>query len=388
MSDLIYRDKIIFSPNDVKEEFQLLRKDIELETTILGAFNPGMVKLPNGNILLMIRVAEGLKDWKRDEYILSPRYDIKLRKIVIDKYPQKIVTLKDPRFFEIKQENKTYAIRLIFISWLLPVEISPDADKIVKIHYDKKIIPNEKFQEMGIEDPRITKINNVYYMTVVCVSSNRICTCLYKSNDGISYSFKDIIFEHQNKDIVLFPEKLNGKYYALTRPDGCNTPIGFPIDDKYLAGSFMNIATSLDLIHWKPHEAVVKLLEKQSLYTVRIGPGAPPVIHDYNGKTCFLELFHGVEHSDIDNVGKYRTFAMLLEKKNPEKILAISKEPILQYNKELKNEIFGNLFIENEVVFTTGIVPYNDKYIISSGELDTATRITIVSKDYINSFFN
>jgi predicted GH43/DUF377 family glycosyl hydrolase len=202
----------------------------------------------------------------------------------------------------------------------------------------------------------------------------------------VSYRYKDIIFEHQNKDVVLFPEKINGQYHALTRPEGNNTSIGFPPHEKYLAGPFINVATSLDLLYWKPIEGALKLLEKESLYTSRIGPGAPPIIYYLNGKSYYLELFHGVEHQGSNQVGKYRTFAMLINKENPTEINAISKDPVLQYNEDLKDQINGKLLIEDNVVFTTGIASFDEEYIIASGELDTATRLTRVSQDYINSF--
>ena len=124
------------------------------------------------------------------------------------------------------------------------------------------------------------------------------------------------------------------------------------------------------------------------MYTTRIGPGAPPISHEYNGKKYYLELFHGVERSKINTIGKYRTFAMLLNKENPSEIHAISKRPVLQSNNKLKNQIQGDILIEEDIVFTTGIVLNNNNYIIASGELDTATRITVVSREYINSFFN
>jgi len=388
MSDLIYLDRIIFSPNDIKEEFKSLDKDIDQKTEILGTFNPGLTKLPNGNVLLMVRVAEALKEWKTKESILSPRFDVKSKKFVIDAYPKKIVALKDPRLFNIRQENGLHALRLTSLSWLLPLELNPDDMKIVEVHHDKKIVPTRKIEEMGLEDPRITLIDNRYYMTVVSVSSNRISTSLYISHDGISYRFKDIIFEHQNKDVVLFPEKIEEKYRALTRPEGNNNPIGYPHQEEYLAGPFISSASSLDLIHWKPSENIIKPLEKQNMYTTRIGPGAPPITHEYGGKKYYLELFHGVERSKINTIGKYRTFAMLLNKENPNEIHAISKQPVLQSSNVLKNQIHGNLLIEEDVVFTTGIVLNNNNYIIASGELDTATRITVVSREYINSFFN
>ena len=55
-------DKIVFRPEDVDLSFSPLRKGINVETYVLGAFNPGMTRLPNGNLLIMVRVAEALKE--------------------------------------------------------------------------------------------------------------------------------------------------------------------------------------------------------------------------------------------------------------------------------------------------------------------------------------
>ena len=54
-------DKIVFSPENISINFCPVAKDTGKETFILGTFNPGMARLKNGNILLMIRIAEALK---------------------------------------------------------------------------------------------------------------------------------------------------------------------------------------------------------------------------------------------------------------------------------------------------------------------------------------
>ena len=61
MTSEIIHDKIIFTPGDVDLSKSPLRKGIHDETYVLGAFNPGLTRLPNGNLLMMVRVAEALK---------------------------------------------------------------------------------------------------------------------------------------------------------------------------------------------------------------------------------------------------------------------------------------------------------------------------------------
>src|SRR3546814_5828809 len=55
-------DLLIFTPADVDLSRSPLRGAFDAETYVLGAFNPGLTRLPNGNLLMMVRIAEGLRD--------------------------------------------------------------------------------------------------------------------------------------------------------------------------------------------------------------------------------------------------------------------------------------------------------------------------------------
>lgn len=377
-------DKIIFSPGDIDPDFRPVGKDTGKETFIVGTFNPGMTRLKNNNILLVIRVAEALKKPIGKGYVLTPRMDSKKKKFVLDKFPRKIIKFKDPREIDIIQENKSIAMRLTGISWLLPVELTPDGLEIIKIHYNKVMFPQTAYQEYGIEDPRITKIKNKYYMTVVGVSSNMIGTCLYESANGIDYKLKGLLFNHQNRDVVLFPNKIKNKYIALTRPEG-KANIAYPPKSKSIAGRQISMAFSPDLIHWAPYEKSVLTLQKDTLINDRIGACAPPIPIKIKGKDYFLNIFHGVEY-DGTRVGKYRTFAALHDKKDPAKIVKVNYKPLIESNPKLKKQIKGRLFLKRDVVFTTGLLPHEDNYIICSGELDTAVRTTVFSKKQVHKF--
>ncbi len=100
-------------------------------------------------------------------------------------------------------------LALTSLSWLLPVELNEDGSAIKKIHYDKIISPQYTSQEYGIEDARISFIDNRYYMTTCCVSSERHSTMLYVSHDGLNYTCIGIVLDHQNKDMLLFEGKIN-----------------------------------------------------------------------------------------------------------------------------------------------------------------------------------
>jgi predicted GH43/DUF377 family glycosyl hydrolase len=367
----IKSDKIIFSPQLIDLSFSPIRKDINEETYILGAFNPGMCRLPNGNILIMVRVAEALKRPIVNDIFKIIRKDMQ-KGYVIDNFPANNLNTADPRKYEFINYRPIKVYGLTSLSWLLPVELSPDGQDIIKIHYNKIIEPQRSYQEYGVEDARITKIENRYHMTTCSVSSERHCTTLYTSENGLDYQLKGIILDHQNKDMVLFPEKIKDTYFALTRPLG-NLYFNTPRFDHYNPGPSINLATSPDLLHWRPTEKPFIRAKKNSLISMKLGGGAPPIATDAG----WLVLFHGVEQKDT--VGIYRTFLALLERKDPGKIKYLDEHnPILESNYQMVKNFKEKIYLKN-IIFTSGIIEHEDHHIVASGELDLCCRLTHIS---------
>lgn len=365
-------DKIILAPDDLDLSYSPFRNQLDAETYVLGAFNPGMTRLPNGNLLLVVRVAEALRNPVIDDKINAIRWEEK-NGYVLDDYKLDEVETSDPRKFMIKEFLPNPVFALTSSSWLLPVELSGNGDEIINIHYDKIIVPQKGYQEYGIEDPRISCINGKYYMTTCSVSSERHSTTLYSSGDGIDYQLEGIILDHQNKDMTLFEGTIDNKFFALTRPLG-SLYFASPPDSVYNPGPSINLAQSPDLLHWKPMDKPLIRTEKDSGQLFRLGGGAPPILTSDG----WLVLFHGVERKG--EVGIYRTYWAVLDENNPQSILHLDFEkPLLQANPYLTSEL-GNIKYINDVVFTTGIVEMGDHFIIASGELDLCTRITHVPK--------
>ncbi len=365
-------DIIILTPKDIDLSHSPLRKQIGAETFVLGAFNPGMARLPNGNLVLLVRIAEALKEPVADGKIHAIRWD-ENHGYLLDAYKLDEVDTSDPRKFVLRayMPNPVYA--LTSSSWLLPVELSGDGRAIVKIHYDKIIVPRKVYQEYGVEDPRISTIDGRYYMTTCSVSSHRHSTTLYSSDNGLDYQLEGIILDHQNKDMLLFEGTINNKYYALTRPLG-SLYFATPPDSRYIPGPSINLATSPDLMHWKPFDMPLIRPQKESGQLVRLGGGTQPILTPEG----WLILFHGVEKRG--EVGIYRTYWALLDRHNPQHILHMDlKNPLLEAAPHLTEEMDEIKYIE-DVIFTTGIVEMGDIYIIASGELDLCTRITHINK--------
>jgi len=121
-------DKIILIPDDIDLDNSPLRGDIKVDTFVLGAFNPGMSKLPNGNIIIMVRIAEALKTPVFENKIHSIRWDTEIG-YVLDAYNIDDADITDPRSFTLKKYYPMQVDSLTSISWLLPVELTNDDKK-------------------------------------------------------------------------------------------------------------------------------------------------------------------------------------------------------------------------------------------------------------------
>ena len=366
-------DKIIFSPRDVDLSRSPLRASLDpaRETYALGAFNPGMTRLPNGNLLLMVRIAEALKSPVIENQIHALRWDPE-RGYVTDAYDLASVDVTDPRKFRVLG-HQSRAMALTSLSWLLPVEISADGTAVVDIHYDQAIAPQANYQQYGVEDARISKVGDTWFMTTCSVSAERHSTTLYRSGDGLTYTLLGIVLDHQNKDMLIFEGLVNGKFFALTRPMG-DLYFAYPPDSEFEPGPSINLASSPDALHWKPADTPLIRPRRGSSSVMKVGGGTPPV----RTPRGWLLLYHGVQPGTV--VGVYRTFVALLDLEDPSKILQVRDDsPLLEANPDLM-EGMRELMYLSDVVFTTGIVEDGDDYIVASGENDLACRITRISK--------
>jgi len=375
MNQYIRSDYLIFKPDDVDLSLSPLRDSLDQKTFVLGAFNPGLCRLPNGNLLIMVRVAEALVDPVVGDKVLSIRWD-RERNYVTDEWPLSDTDNRDPRKIKIlSYDFPVYA--LTSISWLLPVELDAGATSIKQIHYDKIISPRLGSQEYGIEDPRISVIDGRYYMTACCAGAERHSTMLYVSDNGLDYTNLGIVLDHQNKDMLLFEGKVNRLFYALTRPLGECYFAGSPLSEWH-PGAAIHLADSPDLLHWKPSDKAFLRARRSAPSNVKIGGGTPPLLISDGWRM----LYHGVEKKG--EVGIYRTFWALLDKENPAHVVHVEdRTPLLEANAELTSVIRHQMYIE-DVVFTTGIARHEDDFILASGESDLACRITRISQDYFS----
>jgi len=364
-------DRLVFTPDNVDLTRSPLRSSVAAETYVLGAFNPGFTRLPNGDLLMMVRVAEALRAPIVGQDIHAIRWDAD-GDYHLDAHALASADTRDPRKFLLREHHHK-VMALTSLSWLLPVQLSPDGLEVRQVHYEKAIAPARTYQEYGVEDARISLIDGVYYMTTCSVSAQRHSTTLYTSSDGLNYELQGIVLDHQNKDMLLFEGRIGGKFWALTRPLG-DLYFAYHPASPYLGGPSINLASSPDALHWKPFENPGIRPRKGTTTTARMGGGAQPIRTDAG----WLVLYHGVETHGV--VGIYRTFWALLDLEDPSRTLRLEDHaPLLEPNPALTEPLKDQMYLDN-VVFTTGVVDHGDSYIVASGEADLACRITHIPK--------
>lgn len=372
-------DQLILTPLDIDLSRSPLAGQFAAETYVLGAFNPGLTVLASGNLLLMVRVAEALRRpifdgqihairWERTDDNPGGRYGL-------DGWPLAFADTADPRKFMLAGGGWRI-MALTSLSWLLPVELSPDGRTIVAMHYDRAIAPTGPWQCYGIEDARISRVDGHYWMTTCSVSPERHSTTLYSSANALDWTFEGIVLDHQNKDMLIFEGRIGGQFWAQTRPLG-DLYFAYPPGSEWRAGPSINLACSPDARHWQPHLQPGLRPRSDAAATARLGGGAPPIRTRLNGQSGWLSLWHGVEPKDL--VGIYRTYWTLLDLDEPWRVLANGRDPLIEANPALTAPLEDRMYVR-DVVFTTGIVDAGDHFIVASGEADLACRITHVPK--------
>ena len=362
-------DRLVFGPDDVDLARSPLAGHLDAETYVLGAFNPGLTRLPNGNLLMMVRVAEALREPIRDNHVHCIRWAE--GDYVLDAWPLELANTADPRKF-LLHGGGWKIMALTSLSWLLPVEFAPDSLEVLAVHYDKVIAPQGSFQCYGVEDARISRVGDEWLMTTCSVSPERHSTTLYVSDNGLDWRFDSIVLDHQNKDMLIFEGLIGGRYWAQTRPLG-DLYFAYPPGSEWRAGPSINLATSPDARHWQPHLNPGIRPHAGTVATARMGGGTPPILTHAG----WLTLWHGVEPKEI--VGIYRTYWSLLDGDDPSRILRSDPEPLLEANPALTAPLEDRMYVR-DVVFTTGIAELGDHYVVASGEADLACRVTHIPK--------
>ena len=336
--------RLLLRPEDVPPS----RDDFE----VVGVFNPGAIRA-GAEVVILARVAERPKE-RRTGYTGLPRWDPDLGSS-IDWVPDSDLEAVDPRVVRRKADG---LVRLTSTSHLRVIRCGDG--RAVREVTGVTFRPQEVTEEYGIEDPRITAIEGRYYFTYVAVSRHGPASALASTSDFRTFYRHGVIFCPENKDVVLFPEKVGGAFAALHRPV-CGTPFTRPE---------MWAARSPDLIHWGTHAPLA--LPGGDWQSGRVGAGCPPL----RVPDGWLEIYHGNRHpARPGDVGDYFAGAVLLDPNDPAKVRRHS--PGSFFMPEADFEMAG--FVPN-VVFPTGVVRDQGVLLIYYGAADAFTAVAEFSE--------
>ncbi len=327
----------IIKPEDVKPS----RDDFE----VIGVFNAGVTRFKD-EVVLLLRVAERPIN-KHPDIVLTAIYDVSKGQLIVEKFSK-----GDP-------ENDFSDPRLIitpkgtYLTSISHLRLARSKDGIgFEIENSPTIRPSNDYETFGLEDPRISLIDGTYYINYVGVGPFGVTTCLASTKDFNTFERHGVIFSPDNKDVVLFPERVEGKYYALHRPVS-----------SLFGKQEIWIAESPDLCCWGNHRY---LMGPRPGYwdEMKIGASAVPfkiVLGTPYGEQGWLEVYHGVDRNN-----RYCLGAILLDSKEPWKVIARTEKPIFEPEADYEcNGFFGN------VVFSCGLLCEDDKLKIYYGAADT-----------------
>jgi len=215
----------LIRPQDVTPS----RPDFE----VIGTFNAGAV-IYQGKTILLLRVAERPIAEAEDK-IYCPHLSAEGELVIttIDRTDLNY-DISEPRQV---QHVQTGELLLTSISHL---RLASSHDGIHFI-IDKQpwLAPVTSEEAFGVEDARITCIEDVYYVNYTAVSRYGVATALATTRDFVTVERQGLIFPPANRDVVIFPERINGQYVCYHRP----MPGMF-------GGYHIWMATSPDLHHW------------------------------------------------------------------------------------------------------------------------------------------
>ena len=271
---------------------------------------------------------------------------------------------------------------------------------LVEERLDRPVLfPQFEYESHGMEDPRVVKVGDLYYLTYTAYDGVNALGALAISNDLINWNKLGVIVpqitydefshlagskgvinekylrynEHEqvhekqgkkiflwDKNVIFFPRRINGKLYFLhrVRPDIQIVAVNDlkELTAEFWQNYFLHLSEDIVLSPKYKHEVSY------------IGGGCPPIETEYG----WLLIYHGV-HDTIKGY-VYSACAALLDLQNPQKEIARLHHALFKpdYEWELKGEV-------NNVCFPTGAVLIDDTIYIYYGAADERIAVASVS---------
>ncbi len=193
-----------------------------------------------------------------------------------------------------------------------------------------------EYEAFGVEDVRICPVEDYYLLCYSAYSRHGVRIALARTEDFKTLERVALISQADMRNVVIFPEKIGGRYVRLDRPHSEIQPWS------------IWISYSPDLVYWGDSRMVFST-QTYHWDEMKVGPGAPPI----KTERGWLNIYHGVFETMAGAV--YRLGAALHDLDDPAKLVGVADSWILQ--PEDPWEVSG--YVPN-VVFTCGAVPEPD----------------------------
>lgn len=227
--------------------------------------------------------------------------------------------------------------------------------------------PKNMYEAAGVEDPRVSKIDDTYYIVYTAASrvvpipnANdayeregwRVRVSLATTKDFKNFARYGVIIRDVNsKNGAMFPEKINDKFYLLHR-----------------ISPSIRLATSSNTINFREEGEVFG--PRPGMWdSFKVGAGSPPIKTEYG----WLLFYHGLNEERV-----YKLGIAVLDLKDPRKVLARGVDPILE-----PQEPYEKKGVVNNVVFSCGAVETDSEFVVYYGAGDTVICVASIPKNEV-----
>jgi len=272
---------------------------------------------------------------------------------------------------------------------------TPDFELLKR--YDQPVMmPSEdkhNVDHCGVQDPRITRVNDVFYMTY-CGHNyvngfDRICwACLARSKDIVNWqklgAMKGEVNAYNNKDHVIFPELIDGKYYMLHRP-----MVPGEEDEHQIELAWSSSPEG----EWRNIGKVMKAYDNYPMFLKsKVGASSVPISLGNKKYLVFYHYGHLVSERILVNQTRdvyYTACAAIFDfnkfdPASPDNIVTHRLEDILVPETTWEIELYAKNSV-GKVVFLTGSYEYDEHIYMIYGGADTFVIAARVKKDYLLS---
>jgi len=262
------------------------------------------------------------------------------------------------------KEGETFHLvyRAISCDHLSTIGYGQSQDGVNFTNRRQLIKPEFDWEKYGCEDPRVTKLDDKYYIFYTALSNYPPNPQGIKIGLAVTSDFSKIEEKHQvthfnSKAMALFPQKINGSYVAIL---SVNTDIP---PAKIALAFFEDISQIWSKLYWDNWYATLPnhIIDLQRNPQDQIEVGAPPVKTDKGWLLIYCYIKNYFSSSRFFGIE-----AAILDLDNPKLLLGRSQNPLLVPQKHY--ELYGNV---PNVIFPSGAIINDEKLIIFYGACDT-----------------